>query len=239
MRLIESGPAHAPSRGLTFLPALGAALTLATTSLAGPTNQLRRGLTGVFYGDSDFTRPRKVHVLKTLDIESKNFGSKTWSGDWDGFVIAPVTGKVRFDLRAPHQSALTVGESRVVETAAGSGRRSLTVAMRKGEAYPINVKYSPPPDRRWTLAVRWSWQGKEPAAIPEEALRHSAEQEAKWGVTPEPMLSEVDFSQSIRVPAKQVVVYREPGRFCGWPATPSLAIPNTSAEAAFAPSPPP
>ena len=194
------------------------ALTLATSSLAWPTNQLRPGLTGVFYGDPDFTRPRKVHVLKTLDIESKNFGSKTWSGDWDGFVVAPVTGKVRFDLRAPHPSALAVGESWVGGAPSGSGRRSLTVAMREGEAYRINVKYSPPPDHKWTMGVRWSWRGKKPAVIPEEALRHNAEQEAKWGVTPEPMLSEVDFSQFMRVPAKQVVVYREPGRFCGWPA---------------------
>jgi len=90
--------------------------------------------------------------------------------------------------------------------------------MREGELYPINLKYSSPSKDNWIFRVQWSWKGKQPATIPEEALKHSAEQEMKWGVKPEPLLSQVDFSQFLRVPTKHVVVYREPGRFCGWPA---------------------
>jgi hypothetical protein len=89
--------------------------------------------------------------------------------------------------------------------------------MIKGREHPITVIYSHEDGYECFLTVKWSWAGQEKASIPEDCLRHTLQQERHWNWHSEEDY-EIDPASSVTVPVKNVFVYKEQGRFAGWPA---------------------
>ncbi|MBD3289545.1 hypothetical protein GF337_12140, partial [candidate division KSB1 bacterium] len=183
------------------------------------TEKRAQGLIGAYYGNADLTRIKQAEILTDLDRywdEETGHGS-AWSGKYEGFVIAPVSGEVNFHLETNKRAILKIDQN----TAEAQGENSsakTTVVMKKGAPYPISISYFHPTREPGFLRVMWSRDGQEQKPIPPDNLFFTEEIARNWNYIIEPDPKSVDRSQFITVPTKNVVVYYEPGRFCGWPA---------------------
>lgn len=179
-----------------------------------------QGLIGAYYGNADFTRIKEAEVLKHLDKvwdEETGHGS-SWSGIWEGMIVAPVSDLITFTLSTTQSATLKITPGTKITIKDGPGTTEMTMEMIKGKAYPIKIYYSHAKGGEGRLAVKWGWSETTMSSIPRDNIYFTAEQAANWNWVIEPDSQSIDFSQLLRVPSENVVVYYQPGRFCGWPA---------------------
>ncbi|UCE05363.1 MAG: hypothetical protein JSW07_17370, partial [bacterium] len=182
---------------------------------------VEQGLIGAYYGNADLTRVKSAEVLPDLDREwdevaGSGHGSE-WSGKYEGFIIAPVTGDVSFHLETNRHVILVIDR---IEVDVQDKQRVgiLKLQMQKGKNYPMTVIYMH--DRKGVgfMRVKWSWEAQYKTTIPANSLFFTAEQAKNWNYIIEPESETIDISKFLTVPARNVIVFDEPGRFGGWPA---------------------
>lgn len=207
-----------------YLFILGAFLLMDCRQSALPTRR-EQGLIGAYYGNADLTNIKEAEILPDLNRiwdEETGHGS-AWSGRYEGFVISPVSDVVTFQLATNKHTLLQVGQE-IVEADESDSTVELVTKFDKNSVYPISITYFHPSRESGFLRVTWGWEGQEPISIPKENLFFTEENAQKWNWIIEPDPTTVDRREFITVPTHNVIVYYEPGRFCGWPANNGIWI---------------
>lgn len=189
----------------------------AGASAPGPVER-RPGLVGAWYGNDDLTNLKDAVQLSSLEKtwgQEEDYGNN-WSARWEGFVVAPVSDEVTFQVETDKRVTLEVAGRKTVAVRAG-GSASVSVVMRQGDSYPITVAFHNAAGREGRMSIRSSWSGRDATSIPATNLWHSVQQERAWNwQPPEPEAEAPNLPVSL--PVRNLFVYREPGRFAGWPA---------------------
>ncbi|MHC4214889.1 MAG: PA14 domain-containing protein, partial [Planctomycetota bacterium] len=139
----------------------------------------KAGLIGIQYGSEDFTGAQNLVVLTSLDrtfTENDDYG-RHWSGKWEGFLIAPVTGNVMFELETDQKATVefklppSYFENTIKVTKAPE-----ECEMVKGHKYPITISYVKKGDQHdCYLRVKWTWAKQSTVSIGSQYLSHSSE----------------------------------------------------------------
>jgi hypothetical protein len=200
-------------------------LVLVFLSMAGadaqPSGQVEQGLIGAYYGEPDLTRIKLSELLPDLnriwnDAQGTGHGS-LWSGYYEGFITGPVDGEITFVLQTNQSALLEIGTTRL--QAPGNGRESVaTISMQKDKPLPITVTYKHTRKGRGYLRVTWRYGGGVSTPIPAERLYFTQAQAEHWNHVIESDPASVDPASFTTVPARHVNVFKQPGRFGGWPA---------------------
>jgi len=179
------------------------------------------GLIGAYYGNADLTRIKSSEVLPDLDrVWDEETGSghgSSWSGKYEGYIIAPTAGEITFHLETNQEAKINLDADEMHVW----GEQSIAVLMKymqKGSLYPISIVYLHATKGVGYLKLSWSYNGQDKTAIPAENFGFTAEQAAFWHYPIEPDPGSIDKSKFTTVPVKHVLVFDEPGRFGGWPA---------------------
>ncbi|MHC4624425.1 MAG: PA14 domain-containing protein [Planctomycetota bacterium] len=141
----------------------------------------KSGLVGGQFGSEDLIDLENVSGLNSLEhswSEDDDYG-RQWSAKWQGFVIAPATGRITFHAETDKSVRIQIAGSEVLAVTAGS--KTGEVSMTKGKEYPIEVTYIQE-GRSYDshLKVQWSWAGQAAASIGPESLFHTDQQEQQW-----------------------------------------------------------
>jgi len=190
-------------------------------------DRTEQGLIGAYYGNADLTHIKLPEVLPDLDRvwdEALDSGhGSSWSGKYEGFIIAPFTGEVTFELETNREASLEINGKKV--SAKGEQTQAVfQMTLKKDERYPITAIYMHTQPGRGYMRITWSWDGQEKTTIPAERLFFTAEQAEYHNFVIEPDPATIDKSKFKTVPVKHVMVFNEPGRFGGWPANNGIWI---------------
>jgi len=189
-------------------------------------------LVGAWYSRKDFTNIKQIELIRTLELTAESDDGKVlrgdhgkeWAARWEGFILAPASGKITFCAKTPETAFLEIGGKHVLELDRGRNEGCGCVHMDQGKAYPIKVAYIHNGGKvDGTLSIRWSWPGQDQTSIPAASLSHTAQQvEAIEKEIDRALDDEPGTVPPLMVPARNVVVYYESGRFAGWPANGGL-----------------
>jgi hypothetical protein len=139
------------------------------------------GLIGIQYGDDDFEKAQSFVTLSSLDQiwgqgSDSGFG-KQWAAKWEGSIVGPTSGDVKFELENDQSIKVEIAGKVVVNS---KGATSGSMKMAKGKKYPIAVTYiKQGSEFLCSLKVQWSWTGQAPGVIGGKNLVHSAEKKAE------------------------------------------------------------
>jgi hypothetical protein len=177
-----------------------------------------RGLIGAYCGNDDFTNIKEAEILTNLDQEwdEETGHGSSWSGKWQGMLISPATDSVEFELVCSKSAKLTIDKKEIAVTG-GSAKMKLKMTLSESMPIQINYQHTRGADTG-ILQVLWAFNDQEKTIIPADRIYFTREQGIAWNYMPEPRESELDPGKFKRVSAKHVIVYDEPGKFCGWPA---------------------
>jgi hypothetical protein len=182
------------------------------------------GVIARVYNEPDFKRIKRClepqDSLVTFFDDGHGHGID-WSGIWEGYLIAPVTGQLALHLRAWKPTTLDLYSRGRVVTDGPTGVAvdgSVSFAVEKGEAVPFRISYVHAKGGRGGWEVRWSTPDQVPSTIPGTALFIDDRLAEYYNWRPEPDLDSIDFSQFATAEKEDVIVYYEPGRATGWPA---------------------
>ncbi len=180
----------------------------------------KQGLVGAYYGNADFTNIKESELLHRLEMswDEETGHGRSWSGIWEGLIDAPVSGKVTFYLSTTQSAALEIARQPRISVENDPDSLQVELEMDKGHAYPIKIWYGHVKGGEGYLNIQWSWGSLPRSKIPPERIYFTSRQAEKWNWVIEPDPQDIDYSQFIKAEAKHVMVYDEPGRFCGWPA---------------------
>jgi hypothetical protein len=183
------------------------------------------GLVGVLYNRADLSNPKQYSVIGTLEQSwgAENGFSSDWSGQWEGYVIAPVDGEITFYVTSNRYASLRISDAEV-ESADPEISDSLTITAQKGEKYPINLIYRHIDGGEGYFNVQWSYNGNGRISIPPENLMYDGKIHDTWLWLKEPDQDEINRSQFLTVPVEHVVVHHEPGFLHAWPANNGIWI---------------
>ena len=138
------------------------------------------GLIGIQYGSEDFTDAENLVKLSSLDQRwgaDDGFG-KQWAGRWQGFIIGPVSGEVKFTIETDQNAKITIAGKVLLNSKGGSATGSMK--MVKGQKYPIVLTYIKEGSQYdCALKVQWSWAGQTPSTIESDSLVYSQQTEAE------------------------------------------------------------
>ena len=141
------------------------------------------GLIGIQYGSEDFSDAEDLVKLTSLDQtwgQDDGFG-KQWAGKWQGSIIGPATGDVKFTLETDQQAKVEIADGVVLNSKGGLTAGS--VKMVKGREYPIVLTYvKEGSEYDCALKVQWSWAGQTPNAIEGESLVYSQKTEVELNI---------------------------------------------------------
>ncbi|MHC4474721.1 MAG: PA14 domain-containing protein [Planctomycetota bacterium] len=208
---------------------------VAVVSCSGPVNvenARRPGLVGAWYSRMNFTNIKQLQVIRTLELTAdsdegvvlRGDHGQEWAARWDGFILAPASGEITFQAKTPESVLLEIGGKRILELKRGQGEGGGSIRMDRDKAYPIRVAYIHNGGKvDGILSIRWSWTGQDQTSIPAASLSHTAQQvEAIENEIDRALDDEPGTVPPLMVPARNVVVYYEAGRFAGWPANAGL-----------------
>jgi len=140
----------------------------------------KTGLIGIQYGNEDFDDVEGLVRLSSLEQiwgQADGFG-KQWAGKWQGFIIGPATGDVKFTLEADQDAKLKIAGNVLLNSKAGLTFGSMKMA--KGRKYPIILSYIKQGSQYdCALKIQWSWAGRTPSTIAGDSLIYSAQTEAE------------------------------------------------------------
>jgi len=175
------------------------------------------GLVGAWYGETNLTNCKGAVLMKTLDRSwTKADGrGENWSAKWEGFVVAPTTADITFYAETSESVVVEIGDKKIIKLENEQKEQSTTLSMVKNKEYPIRVTYFQDGGYDGYLRVKWSLAGQGKSSIPSANLCHSAEQANRLGWQEAINSGIKDF---LTIPVKNVIVYKEAGHFCGWPA---------------------
>jgi len=179
-----------------------------------------QGLVGAYYGEADLTRIKEAEVLHSLKNEwnEETGHGNEWSGKYEGFLFAPITGDVTIFLETNKHVIIEVVQDKKIEAKGENALSSTSVKMTKEEKYPIVISYMHAGGGTGYFNVKWSWEGQAKIIIPKQSFAYTKETGKRWNLIFEPEPESIDKSQFIIVPTKNVMVFQEKGRFGGWPA---------------------
>ena len=129
------------------------------------------GLIGIQYGSEDFSDAEDLVKLNSLDQtwgQDDGFG-KQWAGRWQGSIIGPVTGDVKFTIETDQEVKVEIAGKVVLDSKGGLTVGS--VKMVKGKKYPIVLTYvKEGSEYDCALKIQWSWAGQTPNTIEGDSL---------------------------------------------------------------------
>ena len=133
------------------------------------------GLIGTWYGAADLSRPQQRDIVTRLDNNWINDIARggSWSARWRGFLKAPYSGVVTFQLSASSGAKLRIGERDLIDAWEAGGTHTATMTMVAGEQYPIELHYARRGTGETSLKILWSWPGQEPHVIDDAWLLHA------------------------------------------------------------------
>ena len=132
------------------------------------------GLIGVWYGDRNFQRPQAEEVVTRFDnnwINDINRG-KDWSGRWQGWIEAPFSGEILFEMKVATGGILRIDGQDIINEWDRQGIHTGKMRMEKGEVYSIEVAYNRHSGGETHFRLSWSYPGTAKQVIPSEAIFH-------------------------------------------------------------------
>ena len=167
---------------IMMLAFVSAVTAFSTGAQAGVADEMQ-GLIGIQYGSEDFTDAEELVTLSSLEQswdEDNGFG-RQWSGKWEGWIIGPSDGEVKFTMSADQDAKVEIAGKTLLSSQGGLTAASMT--MVKGQKYPIVVTYvKEGSEYECSLKVQWSWADKAAATIDSKNLLYSAAKEAELDV---------------------------------------------------------
>jgi hypothetical protein len=136
----------------------------------------RAGLTGVWYGSSNFERPQTRDPLMELQRDWSGDGIRggDWSAEWHGLLTAPASGETVIEAETGGRLFLSVDGATVIDGLGKAGVRRGTVALEEGRRHRVVLRYSNsavPAE----LRLFWTLPGSARAPIPAGAVSHDAQ----------------------------------------------------------------
>ncbi|MDQ7817954.1 MAG: PA14 domain-containing protein [Melioribacteraceae bacterium] len=188
-------------------------------SSCGRQTEFKEGLAGVYFSNADFTGPKLFNVVDKLDQKwGKGNGFSTeWSVEWNGYLLAPISGNVTIYLETDKQTKIIVNTADTLENK-NDGRKTISVNMIEGEKYPIEIYYVHVDGGEGFLKLMWNWNNQEQKIISKPNLVYSQENEALWDWVIEPDKDKIDKSQFQYANGKNIMIAYDPLYFYGWPA---------------------
>lgn len=181
--------------------------------------ELEEGLAGVYFSNPDFTSPKLFDVIDKLDKKwgKENGFSTEWSIEWNGYLIAPLSGKVKIYLETNKYAKVVLNNKDTIECKNGL-TKEFSVPMIDLEKYPIKIYYAHFGGGEGFLKLSWSWKESEPQVISIPYLVYSRENEANWEWVKEPAIENVDKTQFQFVRGENKIIAYDSLYFYGWPA---------------------
>jgi uncharacterized protein YdeI (BOF family) len=186
------------------------------------TQKTTKGIIGLYCSEPDLTSIKGVSVLSSLNQkwdESVDYEGDT-SGEWNGYIISPVSGDVNFHIKTNKFLQLKINDKDSIKIDGEGSGKIMIVKMVKGKTYPINLVFYNPGKHEeigW-FNVEWSWNENEKSQIPLENLYYTEKESEKLNFLNKTQSKKLDKSDFIYADVKNVIVYYEPGRFAAWPA---------------------
>jgi len=90
----------------------------------------RPGLIGIQYGSEDFSDAEDLVYLSSLDQtwgKDDGFG-KQWAGRWQGYIIAPATGDVKFTVESDQDARIEIAGKVVLNSKHGLTKARTMIA---------------------------------------------------------------------------------------------------------------
>ncbi|MHC4336813.1 MAG: LamG-like jellyroll fold domain-containing protein, partial [Planctomycetota bacterium] len=141
------------------------------------------GLIGIQYGSEDFEDAEDLVTLSSLDQmwdQDSRFG-KQWAGKWQGFIIGPATGEVKFTLETDQEAKVEIAGKVVLNSKRGLTAGSMK--MVEGKKYPIVLTYvKQGSEYNCALKVQWSWAGQTPNTVEGDSLVYSRQTQAELNI---------------------------------------------------------
>jgi hypothetical protein len=190
-----------------------------------PPEDINSGLVGVLYNQVDLSNPKQFSVIGTLEQTwgAENGFTTEWSGQWEGYVIAPVDGEITFYITSNRHAVLRISDEEI-ESTDPEITENLTITAQKGEKYPVNLIYRHVNGGEGFFNVQWSYEGTGRTPIPPENLIYDRKIQDNWLWLEEPNPKEINRSTFLTVPVEHVIVYHEPGYLNAWPANNGIWI---------------
>jgi hypothetical protein len=182
--------------------------------------QRYQGLIGAWYHGSDLTKIGSPMRINDLDIRWDVISGRGngWSAQWEGYIVSPVTGEVTFYGESDRELIMSLNGKEIIHVGEEAYIDSVTVRLRKGAYYPVNVRYLQRKGGTPYMRISWRWDRREKIPVPPDAICFNEEQAGWWNYR-EPVTQDGKEPQGLNtVPVNNRIVYYEPGRFGGWPA---------------------
>ena len=135
--------------------------------------QHRAGLAGQVYAEADFTRPVSREISRQIDFDLGSSRGTGWAERWQGFLTAPVTGRLTFRAETASDVRLQLAGGIVINSWGGATERSGSLEVVQGRRYPLLLEFAHRgPSAR--LRLLWSWPGRREEIVPAAAFSHTA-----------------------------------------------------------------
>ena len=179
------------------------------------------GLIGIYFSEPNLTSIKAVTVLESLDQtwdEKVDFQGES-SGEWNGYIIAPITGKVKFRLTSNYSAEVKFVDS-ILKVTKDHPTGEIEMGITEGENYPITLTF-------WHLgkkgdsgffSLKWALNSGEFESIPAGNIFYTEAESTKLAFLQEADPSSIDRDQFIYAEGEHCIVYYEADRFAAWPA---------------------
>jgi hypothetical protein len=174
----------------------------------------QNGLFGIWYGGSDLTRPQGLMPITQLDERTifDQVRGGDWSAQWHGYIKAPHTGEVTFELEVSTGGIVKINGREVIRQWNRAGKAFGKISMVEGRMYPLEVSYRRDGGKP-AFSIFWSWPGVSASPVPEDVLFHTSTDiqvsKSRGGFAPAAnQLPDVEH----------ILLYQKEGIFAAWPA---------------------
>ncbi|MFC2133975.1 sialidase family protein [Bacteroidota bacterium] len=180
------------------------------------------GLIGIYYSEPNLTSIKALTILDNLEQvwdENVDFQGES-SGEWNGYLIAPKSGQIKFQLSSNFTSEVIFAEKTKIKVDQENPTAEFEIGMAEGDSYPITLlfwhtgKKSDP----GLFSLKWSIENEEFQSIPLANIYHTEKESSVLDFIKEIDPAKIDKSQFIYAEGEHSVVYHETGRFAAWPA---------------------
>jgi hypothetical protein len=187
----------------------------------------KQGLIGIYYSEPNLTSIKALMILEKLDQtwdENVDFQGES-SGEWNGYLIAPADGKVKFELTTSFISEVSISGNKL-RADKNNPADTLEIHMDKGNSYPINVLFwhTGKKHESGSFSLKWAIDDSEFKSIPPENIFYTEKESSVLAFLKEIDPADIDKSKFIYPEAEHHVVYHEAGRFAAWPANNGIWI---------------
>lgn len=205
-------------------------LTLIGCSSQSEENRFGPGLIGIYFSEPNMTSIKAVTVLESLEQvwdENVDFQGES-SGEWNGYLIAPLTGKVKFELASNFSSEVIIAGDKSVKVDRENPIAEFEIEMAEGESYSISLLFwhTGKKSDSGMFSLKWSLDGQRFQSIPLANIVYTKEESSKLDFLSEIKPESIDKSQYIYADGEHHIVYHESGRFAAWPANNGIWIWN-------------